>query len=83
MPGRNRCSGKRQALGAEPEPDPPCRAELGETLEHGADGPSHRLIRMKEDFTILFSPNQAYRQAAAQFSTSSLVADAAVEPGRG
>ena len=72
---------KRQAFGAEPEPDPACRAELGEALEDRADGAGDGLIGMEEDFTILFSPNEADRQTATQFPASGLVADAAVEPG--
>ena len=36
---------------------------------------------MEENFTILLSPDQTYRQSAPQFSTSGLVADAAVETG--
>ena len=35
---------------------------------------------MKQDLAILFSPNEAHGQAAAQFPASSLVADASVQP---
>jgi uncharacterized protein (TIGR03437 family) len=72
---------KRQTFGAKPEPDPPRRTELGKTFEGRADGAGDRLIRMKEDFTILFSPNEADRQAAAQLSACGFVADAPVQPG--
>src|SRR5262249_45036966 len=65
----------------EPEPDPARRAELGEPLEDRADGAGDGLIRMEQDFTILFSPDHAHRQAAAQFSASSLVANASVQAG--
>src|SRR5207302_1296051 len=68
-------------FGTEPEPDPSCRAEFCESLEDRADRAGDRFIGMKEDFTILVSPNQTNRQAAAQFSASSLVADATVETG--
>ena len=61
---------KRQTFGTEPEPDPSCRAEFCESLEDRADRAGDRFIGMKEDFTILVSPNQTNRQAAAQFSAS-------------
>ena len=70
--------GKRQSFGAEPEPDPSSGAELGEALEDRADGADDGLVRMKEDFSILFSPNEAHGQTAAQFPASGFVADASV-----
>ena len=70
---------KRQALGTEPEPDPARLTELGEAFEDRPDGAGDGLIRMKQDFPILFSPNQANGQTAAQFPASRLVADATVE----
>jgi hypothetical protein len=36
---------------------------------------------MKEDFAMLFSPDEARGQAASQFSASGFVANAAVETG--
>jgi hypothetical protein len=78
---RRRLQWKRQTFGAKPEPDPPRRTELGKTFEGRADGAGDRLIRMKEDFTILFSPNEADRQAVAQLSACGFVADAPVQPG--
>jgi hypothetical protein len=81
LPGRAGLLGEGQVLRAEPKPDAARRTELGETLEDSADGADDRCIRMKQDFTILFSPNKADRQAATQLSASGLVANAAVEPG--
>jgi len=66
-------------LGTEPEPDPARRTELGEAFEYRPDGAGDGLIRMKQDFPIQFSPNEAYGQTAPQFPTSRLVADATVE----
>jgi hypothetical protein len=40
----------------------------------GADGARDGLVWMKQDFPLLFSPNQADRQAAAQFSASGAAA---------
>jgi hypothetical protein len=71
---------QRQALRAEPEPHATRRTELGKTFEYGADGAGNGLVRMKQNFPILFSPKEAHRQAAAQFPTRRLVADAAVQP---
>ena len=79
--GGRRLQRKGQTFGTEPEPDPARRAEFGEALEDRADGAGDGLIRMKQDFAILFSPNEAHRQAAAQFPASGLVADAAVQTG--
>src|SRR5215469_4735563 len=79
--GRIRLQWQRQSFGTEPEPDAACRTEFAETFEDRTDGAGDSLIRMKQDFTILFSPNQTHRQAATQFSPCGLVADAAVEPG--
>jgi hypothetical protein len=61
---------ERQTFGAEPEPHTTRRTEFGEALEDGADGTGDSLIRMKQDFPILFSPNEAHGQAAAQFCRS-------------
>src|SRR5258708_6477039 len=72
---------KGQTFGTKPEPDPSCRAEFGEPLEHGTDRAGDCFIGMEENLTILFSPDEAHRQAAPQLSASGLVADAAVEPG--
>ena len=36
---------------------------------------------MKENFTILFSPDKSHGQAAPQFAASSFVADATIETG--
>ena len=71
---------QRQSCGAKPEPHAACGAELGEAFEDRADGAGDRLVRMKQDFTILFSPNETHRQSAAQFTARGLVADAAIEP---
>ena len=79
--GGHRLQRKRQTFGAEPEPDASRRAELGEALEDRADGAGDCLVRMKQDFTILFSPNEAHGQSAAQFAASRLVADTAVQSG--
>src|ERR1700693_2315141 len=48
---------KRQTFGTEPEPNPPCRAELGEPLEDRADRSDDGFIGMEEDLTILSAPN--------------------------
>src|SRR5712672_943547 len=56
----HRLQWKRQTFGTEPEPDPSRRTELGEPLENCADGAGNGLVRMEQDFTILFSPNEAY-----------------------
>jgi hypothetical protein len=58
--GGRRLQRKRQTLGAEPEPNPSRRTELGEPLEDGADRAGDSFVGMKQDFTILFSPNQAH-----------------------
>ena len=79
--GGHRLQWKRQTFGTEPEPDAARRAELGEPFEDGADGSGDGLIRMEQDFTILFSPDHAHGQAAAQFSASGLVANASVQAG--
>src|ERR1035437_5853924 len=55
-------------------------AELSEALEDCSDRAGDSLIRMKQDFPILFSPNEADRQTTAQFPASSLVANASVQP---
>ena len=83
LAGCRRCRLQRegQAFGAEPEPDAARRAEFGETLEDRADGASDGFVGMEQNFAILFSPNEADRQSAAQFAASGFVADAAVEPG--
>jgi hypothetical protein len=52
----------------------------GEALEDRADGAGDSLVRMKEDFAILFSPNETDGQSTAQFAARGLVADTAVEP---
>ena len=70
-----------QAFGAKPEPDSARRAEFSEALEDGADRAGYGFVRMKQNFAILFSPNEAHRQSAAQFPASGFVADAAIEPG--
>ena len=79
--GGHRLQRKRQTFRTEPEPDPARRAELGEPLEDRADGAGDGLIRMEQDFPILFSPNQANRQSAAQFAACGLVADASIQTG--
>src|SRR5271170_452462 len=56
---------KRQSFRAEPEPHATRGTKLGKTLEDGADGTRDGLVGMKQDLPILFSPNQADRQAAA------------------
>ena len=71
---------KGQPFGAEPEPDTASGAELSEALEDCSDRAGDSLIRMKQDFPILFSPNEADRQTTAQFPASSLVANASVQP---
>ena len=71
---------KGQTFGPKPEPHAPRRTELGKTLEDCADGAGDCLVRMEQDFTILFAPNEADWQTAAQFPASSLVADASVQP---
>src|SRR5208337_2761429 len=53
-----------QAFRAEPEPHTTRGAELGETLEDGADSAGDGRIRMKEDFPILFSPDEPDGQSA-------------------
>jgi hypothetical protein len=79
--GRCGLQRKRQTFRTKPEPDPSCRAEFVEPLEDRADRAGDGFIRMKEDFPILFSPDEAHGQAAPQFSASGFVADAAVQPG--
>src|ERR1039457_1776688 len=49
---------KGQSFGAEPEPDAARGAELGEAFEDRADGAGDSLVRIKQDFAILFSPNE-------------------------
>src|SRR6202023_1102265 len=78
---RRRLQWKRQTFGAEPEPHAARRTELGETFEDRADGAGDRLIRMKQDLAILFSPDEAHRQSTAQLAACGFVADTAVESG--
>src|SRR5438552_908515 len=78
---RRRLKWKRQTLGAEPKPYAACRAEFGETLEDRADGAGDGFIGMKQDLTILFSPDEAHRQSATQFAASGFVTDASVQAG--
>ena len=78
---RRRLQWKGQTFGAKPEPDASRRAEFGEALEDRADGAGDGFVGMKQNFAILFSPNEADRQSAAQFAASGFVADAAIQPG--
>src|SRR5689334_2604178 len=64
---------KRQSFGTKPEPDSARRAEFGEAFEDGADRAGDCFVGMKENFAILFSPDEAHGQAAPQFSASRLV----------
>ena len=79
--GGRRLQREGQAFGAEPEPDAARRAEFGETLEDRADGAGDGFVGMEQNFAILFSPDEADGQSAAQFAASGFVADAAIQPG--
>src|ERR1700719_63433 len=70
---------ERKAFRSEPEPDAASGAELGEALENRANRADDCLVRMKQDFTILFSPNEAHRHTAPQFPARGLVANAAIQ----
>ena len=79
--GGRRLQRKRQTFGTEPEPDAARRAEFGKTFEDRADRAGDGFIGMKQDLAILFSPDEAHRQSAAQFAACGFVADASVQPG--
>jgi hypothetical protein len=72
---------ERKAFRAEPEPDAASGAELGEALENRANRAGDCFVRMKQYFPILFSPNEAHRQTAAQLPARGLVANAAIQSG--
>src|SRR6185295_5605786 len=78
--GRQDLQREQQAFGPEPEPHAARRAELGETFEHGADSVRDAFVGMKQNLAVLFSPDEADGQTAAQFAARCFVADSAVEP---
>jgi hypothetical protein len=78
---RGLLQGKGQTFGTKPEPHAASRAEFGEAVKDRANRAGDGFVGMKQDFTVLFSPDKAHRQSAAQFPASSLIADAAVKTG--
>ena len=69
-----------QSFGTEPQPDATHGPKFREAIEDGADGRRDGLVGMKADLTVLVAPHESDGQAAAQFATRRLVADAAVQP---
>ena len=58
---RVRLQREAQALGAEPQPHAPCRAQLGKAFKDGADRGGDRLVRMQQHFAVRCAPHQPDR----------------------
>src|ERR1700760_1132263 len=71
--------GEGQLLRSEPEPDAARRADFVKALKDGADAGGDCPGWMKENFTILLSPNKTNRQTAAQFTVRRFVTNTAVQ----
>ncbi len=72
---------KGKTLGAEPEPDLADRTRFSELFEDTVNGFGDSLIRMEEDFAVIFPPEKANREASSQLSPGGLIADASLESG--
>src|SRR3954468_10392645 len=70
--------GEGQLLRSEQEPDAARRAEFVKAFKDGADRADDCLVWMKQNFTILLSPNKPNRQTAAQFAARRFVTNTAV-----
>jgi hypothetical protein len=66
--GRHDLQREQQAFRPEPEPHAARRAELRKAFEHGADGVGDGLVGMKQNFAVLFSPDEADGQTPAQLA---------------
>ena len=68
-------------LRTQPQPDAARRAQLGETGKDGADDIFDGRVGMDQDLAVRLAPDEADRQAPAQFAAGGLVLDAAVKAG--
>ena len=59
---------ERQPFGLKPQPHAARRAKFGKTVEDGANRAGDRLVGMHPHLAICFTPNEADRQTATQFS---------------
>ena len=71
---------KQQLLRAKPQPHAADGAQLGEALEHGADGAADRFVRIQADLAILLAPDQPDRQPAPELAARRFVANAPIQP---
>ncbi len=65
----------------EPQPNLARRSQFGEFREDHANGADDGFVRIETHFTVLFSPNEAHRQTAAQFAACGFIANSTLEPG--
>ena len=56
---------KGKILGAQPEPDLTDRARFAELLEDAVNGLGNSLIRMEEDFAVVFAPQKVDGESPA------------------
>jgi hypothetical protein len=78
--GLERCPIDKTWSGAKPGPALTYRSKLSKFREDDANGADDGFVGMKTHFAVLFSPDEANGQAAAQFAACGLVADSTVEP---
>ena len=71
--------GERQPFAPIPDPGGPHRSQLGETVEHGGDRTSHRLVGVQQDLAVGLTPDKPDRQGDTQLAPGRLVANPAVQ----